>query len=120
MERSERTARAWRCLSSTKTERFRLFVWPNQLLAGKKLPESGIVPNGIPGRIDHLRHKCIARVGLARLQMAFRPRFQKSWFGTSMNWMQLAPNTRQMPTILEVSVEAAEMQYDSIETSESS
>ena len=40
------------------------------------------------------------------------------WFGTSMNWMQLAPNTRQMPTILVVAVEAAEMQYDSIETSE--
>jgi len=40
------------------------------------------------------------------------------WFGTSMNWMQLAPNTRQMPTILVVAVEAAEMQYDSIEMSE--
>jgi hypothetical protein len=40
------------------------------------------------------------------------------WFGTSMNWMQLAPNTRQMPTILVVAVEAAEMHYDSIETSE--
>src|SRR5436853_4878432 len=40
------------------------------------------------------------------------------WFGTSMNWMELAANTRQMPTILVVSVEAAEMQYDSIETSE--
>jgi len=35
-----------------------------------------------------------------------------------MNWMQLAANTRQMPTILVVSVEAAEMQYHSIETSE--
>ncbi|MEY2527888.1 MAG: hypothetical protein QOE73_2659 [Verrucomicrobiota bacterium] len=35
-----------------------------------------------------------------------------------MNWMQLAPNTRPMPTILVVSVEAAEMQYDSIERSE--
>jgi len=40
------------------------------------------------------------------------------WFGTSMSWMQLAPNTRQMPMILVVAVEAAEMQYDSIETSE--
>jgi hypothetical protein len=40
------------------------------------------------------------------------------WFGTSMDWMQLAPNTHQMPTILVVAVEAAEMQYDSIETSE--
>lgn len=39
-------------------------------------------------------------------------------FGTSMNWMELAPNTRQVPTILVVSVEAAEMKYDSIETSE--
>jgi hypothetical protein len=35
-----------------------------------------------------------------------------------MNWMQLAPKTRKMPTILVVAVEAAEMQYDSIETSE--
>jgi hypothetical protein len=35
-----------------------------------------------------------------------------------MDWMQLAPNTHQMPTILVVAVEAAEMQYDSIETSE--
>jgi hypothetical protein len=35
-----------------------------------------------------------------------------------MNWMELAPNTRQMPTILVVVVEGAEMQYDSIETSE--
>jgi hypothetical protein len=35
-----------------------------------------------------------------------------------MNWMELAPNTRQVPTILVVSVEAAEMKYDSIETSE--
>jgi len=35
-----------------------------------------------------------------------------------MSWMQLAPNTRQMPTILVVAVEAAEMQYDSIEMSE--
>jgi hypothetical protein len=51
-------------------------------------------------------------------EIAFRPRFQKSWFGRSMNWMQLAPSTRQMPTILVVAVEAAEMQYDSIETSE--
>jgi hypothetical protein len=40
------------------------------------------------------------------------------WFETSMNWMELAPNPRQMPTILVVSVEAAEMKYDSIETSE--
>jgi hypothetical protein len=40
------------------------------------------------------------------------------WFGTSMNWMQLAPNTRQMPTILVVAIEGAEMQYDSIEGSE--
>jgi hypothetical protein len=39
-------------------------------------------------------------------------------FGTSMNWMQLTPNTRQMPTILVVAVEAAEMQHDTIETSE--
>ena len=35
-----------------------------------------------------------------------------------MNWMQLAPNTRPMPTILVVAVEAAEMQCDSLETSE--
>jgi len=35
-----------------------------------------------------------------------------------MNWMELAPNTRKMPTILVVAVEGAEMQYDSIETSE--
>jgi hypothetical protein len=42
------------------------------------------------------------------------------WFGTSMNWMELAPNTRPMPTIVVVAVEAAEMQYDSIETSETS
>jgi hypothetical protein len=35
-----------------------------------------------------------------------------------MNWMQLAPNTPQMPTMLVVLVEAAEMQYDSLETSE--
>ncbi len=35
-----------------------------------------------------------------------------------MNWIQLAPNTREMPTILVVSVEGAEMHYDSIETSE--
>jgi hypothetical protein len=35
-----------------------------------------------------------------------------------MNWMELAPNTRPMPTILVVAVEAAEMQYDSTETSE--
>ncbi len=35
-----------------------------------------------------------------------------------MNWMQLAPNTRQMPTIVVVAVEGAEMQCDSIETSE--
>jgi hypothetical protein len=40
------------------------------------------------------------------------------WFGTSMNWMHLAPNTRHMPTIVVVAVEAAEMQYDSIERSE--
>src|SRR6266566_7497250 len=40
------------------------------------------------------------------------------WFGTSMNWMQLAPNTGPMPTIVVVAVETAEMQYDSIETSE--
>jgi len=32
--------------------------------------------------------------------------------------MELAPNTREMPTILVVAVEGAEMQYDSIETSE--
>jgi hypothetical protein len=35
-----------------------------------------------------------------------------------MNWMELAPNTCQMPTILVVAVEAAEMHTDSIETSE--
>jgi hypothetical protein len=35
-----------------------------------------------------------------------------------MDWMHLAPNTRQMPKILVVAVEAAEMQNDSIETSE--
>jgi hypothetical protein len=51
-------------------------------------------------------------------EIAFRPRFQKSWFGTSMDWMELAPNTRQMPTIFVVAVEGTEMQYDSIETSE--
>jgi hypothetical protein len=36
----------------------------------------------------------------------------------SMNWMELAPDTRPMPTIVVVAVEAAEMQYDSIETTE--
>jgi hypothetical protein len=35
-----------------------------------------------------------------------------------MNWMELAPNTRPMPTIVVVAVEAAEMQYDSSEMSE--
>jgi hypothetical protein len=35
-----------------------------------------------------------------------------------MDWMQLAPNTREMPTIFVVAVEGAEMQYDSIERSE--
>jgi len=35
-----------------------------------------------------------------------------------MNWMELAPNTGQMPTILVVLVEAVEMQYDSLKTSE--
>ena len=35
-----------------------------------------------------------------------------------MNWMQLAPNTRKMPAILVVSVEAAELKHDTIETSE--
>jgi hypothetical protein len=35
-----------------------------------------------------------------------------------MNWMELTPDTRQMPAILVVAVEAAEMQYDSIEMSE--
>jgi len=35
-----------------------------------------------------------------------------------MNWMELAPNTCQMPTILVVALEAAEMHTDSIETSE--
>jgi hypothetical protein len=35
-----------------------------------------------------------------------------------MNWMELAPNTRPMPKIVVVAMEAAEMQYDSIETSE--
>lgn len=35
-----------------------------------------------------------------------------------MDWMDLAPKTRQMPTIVVVAIEAAEMQYDSIETSE--
>ena len=35
-----------------------------------------------------------------------------------MNWMPLAPNTGKMPTIVVVAVEAAEMHYDSIETSE--
>lgn len=40
------------------------------------------------------------------------------WFGTSMNWMQLAPNARPMPAIVVIAVEGAKMQYDSIETSE--
>jgi hypothetical protein len=35
-----------------------------------------------------------------------------------MNWMELAPNARPMPTIVVVAIKAAEMQYDSIETSE--
>jgi hypothetical protein len=35
-----------------------------------------------------------------------------------MNWMELAPETRQMPTILVVAIEAAEMQYDSIKRGE--
>jgi hypothetical protein len=34
-----------------------------------------------------------------------------------MSGMELAPNARPMPTIVVVAVEAAEMQYDSIETS---
>ena len=51
-------------------------------------------------------------------QAPFGRDFRESWFGTSMNWMELAPNTRPMPTIVVVAVEAAEMQYDSIETSE--
>jgi hypothetical protein len=51
-------------------------------------------------------------------EIAFWPRFQKSWFGASMNWMELTPNTRPMPTIVVIAVEAAEMQYDSIERSE--
>ena len=37
-----------------------------------------------------------------------------------MNWMELAPDTRPVPTIVVVPVAAAEMQYDSIETSETS
>ena len=36
----------------------------------------------------------------------------------SMNWMELAPDPRKMPSIVVVAVEATEMQYDSIETSE--
>ncbi len=35
-----------------------------------------------------------------------------------MNWMEFAPDTRPMPTIIVIAVEGAEMQYDSIETSE--
>lgn len=35
-----------------------------------------------------------------------------------MNWVQLPPNTCQMPKILVVAVEAAEMQHDTIEMSE--
>jgi hypothetical protein len=35
-----------------------------------------------------------------------------------MNRMELAPDTRPMPAIVVVAVEAAEMQYDSLETSE--
>jgi hypothetical protein len=35
-----------------------------------------------------------------------------------MNWMELAPNPRPMPTIVVVAVEAAEMHYDSLKTSE--
>jgi hypothetical protein len=35
-----------------------------------------------------------------------------------MNWVQLAPNTGQMPAIPVVAVEAAEMQYDAVEMSE--
>src|SRR5205823_1803670 len=64
--------------------------------------------------LDKIRvHWCLFVV---RISVAAVPRlvFQKSWFGTSMNWMELAPNTRQMPTILVVAVEAAEMQYNSI------
>jgi hypothetical protein len=40
------------------------------------------------------------------------------WFGTSMNRVQLAPNTGQMPPIVVIAVEAAEMQYDAVEMSE--
>jgi hypothetical protein len=35
-----------------------------------------------------------------------------------MNWIELAPNARQMPTIVVVAVKGAEMQYDSIEAGE--
>jgi hypothetical protein len=35
-----------------------------------------------------------------------------------MSWMELAPNTRPMPTIIVVAVKAEEMHYDSLETSE--
>src|SRR3954469_14748338 len=37
---------------------------------------------------------------------------------TSMSWMELAPDTGPMPKIVVVPVETAEMQYDSIETSQ--
>src|SRR6266446_3249799 len=42
MERSGRTARAWRCLSSTKAEKISLLVRLNQLFAGEKLLERWI------------------------------------------------------------------------------
>jgi hypothetical protein len=35
-----------------------------------------------------------------------------------MNWVQLAPNTCEMPTIPVVAGEAAEMQHDTVEMSE--
>jgi hypothetical protein len=37
-----------------------------------------------------------------------------------MNWVQLPPNTCQMPEILVVAVEATEMQHDTIEMSKTS
>jgi hypothetical protein len=52
MERSERTARVWRCLSRSKAESFCLFVRPNQLLAGEKLLETGIAADRVPDEID--------------------------------------------------------------------
>jgi len=163
MERSERTARAWRCLSSTKAERFPghrtrsyppkdhgltrtkathfrprpkvsspnpgALRWPplpkDTASSFQRWPDVQSIRNSRTGpernqnrcgAISPVRRSVDSSLPLSRA--LFGRDFRESWFGTSMNWMELAPNTRPMPTIVVVAVEAAEMQYDSIETSE--